>query len=302
MARNDFNRDGRSDILWQNTAGTQIGWSDMATGKMGAYKVVYNQPGVAVAHGDYNGDGYADIVRGNASTLAGSTSFTLRDSRSGSVTTVFNDASPWHQVGNFEHTDFTRDGSDDILVWNEQTGALGFYDMLGGWSTGYRPLYSQNFQEWRVMGADDFTGDGTDDILWMNNRTGESGYWEMNDGNVVRYVSLGFRGNAVETGDFTGDGSFDIVYQTGAIQGWSAGTVTVVDMDRGVATRNFFSATLGTSSWGMQDVGDYTGDGTEDLVFWNRGNDQIRYMDFTQNGSFDEVIVGVVDETQWYIM
>ncbi len=59
----DFNGDGYSDILWQNTNGAVAIW-EMNGAKVIASAVVGN-PGTSwhvIGSGDFNGDGYSDIL------------------------------------------------------------------------------------------------------------------------------------------------------------------------------------------------------------------------------------------------
>ena len=62
-ATGDFNGDGHSDILWQNTDGTPAIWLMNGTNLIGA--AALPNPGPSwhvVGTGDYNGDGKSDIL------------------------------------------------------------------------------------------------------------------------------------------------------------------------------------------------------------------------------------------------
>ena len=85
MALNDFNRDGKSDILWENESNYQVGWSNMATGKMGAYNVLQSQNANPFGHADYNGDGYADLLISNTRLSGDPHYYSIQDGRTGST-------------------------------------------------------------------------------------------------------------------------------------------------------------------------------------------------------------------------
>jgi len=71
-ARSDFNGDGKSDILWQNTNGQAAVWELDGTSIIGAGTVGPN-PGTswqAIASGDFNGDGKSDILWQNTNGQA----------------------------------------------------------------------------------------------------------------------------------------------------------------------------------------------------------------------------------------
>ena len=68
----DFNDDGHSDILWQNTNGQAAIWEMNGTNESAA-AVISPNPGPswkAVGTGDFNGDGHSDILWQNTSGQA----------------------------------------------------------------------------------------------------------------------------------------------------------------------------------------------------------------------------------------
>jgi FG-GAP-like repeat/FG-GAP repeat len=62
----DFNGDGRADVLFQNTDGTVTDWLGRAdgtfTGNAGKFSVNIGAAWHVVGTGDFNGDGYDDIL------------------------------------------------------------------------------------------------------------------------------------------------------------------------------------------------------------------------------------------------
>ena len=73
-ATGDFNGDGKSDILWQNTDGTPAIWLMNGTNPIGAAVVGASNPGPSwhvEGTGDFNGDGKSDILWQNDRRHAG---------------------------------------------------------------------------------------------------------------------------------------------------------------------------------------------------------------------------------------
>jgi hypothetical protein len=98
----DFNGDGNSDILWQNTDGQAAIW-EMDGANVIASATVGANPGPnwkAVGTGDFNGDGFSDILWQNAS---GQTAIWEMDGTKpiagGSQLVASNLGSAWHAIG-----------------------------------------------------------------------------------------------------------------------------------------------------------------------------------------------------------
>jgi N-acetylneuraminic acid mutarotase len=209
----DFNGDGQSDILWQNTStgergiylmnGTTVtGWASLGIGP-----TTWQIAGT----GDFNGDGKADILWQNTST--GERGIYLMN---GTTVTSWNSLgiipAAWQIVGT---GDFNGDGKTDILWQNSTNGEYGLYLMDGTAATSWVSLGVAP-TEWQIAGVGDFNGDGKADILWQSTSTGERGVYLMNGTAVTSWVSLGVVPTAWQiagTGDFNGDGKTDILWQ-----------------------------------------------------------------------------------------
>ncbi len=135
---NDFNGDGRSDILWQNDGGTLSNWLGTANGSFAANDV--NASTAVAANwrvadtGDFNGDGRSDILWRN---LNGELSNWLGDADGGFTPNNANAAVlvnvGWQVAGT---GDFNGDGRDDIL-WRNVDGQLS--NWLGTTAGGFTP-------------------------------------------------------------------------------------------------------------------------------------------------------------------
>jgi hypothetical protein len=137
-AQADFNGDGESDILWQNTVTGERGFYLMngttVTGwlSLGVIPTAWQIAGT----GDFNGDGKTDILWQN--TVTGERGFYLMNG-----TTV----TSWISLGVIPTAwqiagtgDFNGDGKPDILWQNTVTGERGIYLMNGAAVTGWVSL------------------------------------------------------------------------------------------------------------------------------------------------------------------
>jgi len=188
--------------------------------------------------------------------------------------------------------DFNGPGDAAVLWENSSSG------LVTEWQTAAGVFdRSNNFglavSGWRLVGTGDFNGDGTSDILFQSN-TGQVLYWQMAGGQVADMVSLGAATGgwtAVGTGDFNGDGTSDVLFQqsgTGLMLDWmvSKGTnspgngiapVGAVQTDHGIAAAG--------SGWTFAGTGDFTGNGTSDILFVNTSGLVTEWI--MRNGTYD---------------
>jgi Cellulase (glycosyl hydrolase family 5)/FG-GAP-like repeat len=192
----DFNGDGYGDILWRNTNGDTAIWLMTGTATqvqaaamidLGVVPTSWN----IVRTGDFNGDGYTDILWQSAN---GDTGVWLM---TGAATQV--QMSSWTDFGvvstswNIAGTgDFNGDGYTDIL-WRSTNGDTAIW--LMAWNGSEVLMSSSNDlgvvpAGWNVAVTGDFNGDGRSDILWGNS-DGDTAIWFMNGGVVLSISDLG---------------------------------------------------------------------------------------------------------------
>ena len=268
---NDFNGDGRSDILWRNADGTIGDWLAGANGtfEVNNASLIHVSNGWQVAGtGDFNGDGLDDILwRGDGGEvgnwLAGTGGVFAFNAAAG----ITNVATSWQVAG---IGDFDGDNRDDIL-WRHSDGTIG--DWLGN-VNGSLAFNSLSViavpNTWQVAGIGDFNGDNRDDILWRGDN-GEVGNWlagpdgafAFNSAAAITDVPLGWQVAGI--GDFNGDGRDDILWRStdGTIGNWLA------NLDGSFAI-NGASLVAVPNDWQIAGIGDFNGDGRDDILW--RGN------------------------------
>ena len=209
----DFNSDGKSDLVWQNTttgerslwlmAGTAYGSSAF----LGVIPVEWSMAGT----GDFNSDGKSDLVWQNTTT--GERSLWLMDgtgySSSVSLGVV---PTPWKIAGT---GDFNGDGKTDLVWQNTVTGERLVW-LMNGTAYGSSVFLGIIPVEWSIAAAADFNGDGKTDLVWQNTVTGERSLWLMDGTAYGSSVFLGVipvEWRIAGTGDFNGDGQPDILWQ-----------------------------------------------------------------------------------------
>jgi hypothetical protein len=198
----DFNADGKSDVLWRNTAGATALWemsgsSIIASSGLLANGVAVNpDPSWSVAGvGDFNGDSHADVLWRNSSsgmlslwTMNGATIVSgSAVTAAGSV--VAPDAS-WTVAG---IGDFNGDGHADVL-WRNSAGSLVEWLMNGSAVMSSGPVTAAGSAaapdpSWHVVDVADFSGDGKSDIMWRNDN-GATAEWLMNGTQIASSSGL----------------------------------------------------------------------------------------------------------------
>jgi hypothetical protein len=256
-AVNDFNGDGKSDILWRSDTGTITDWLGKSSG---GFNDNYANAVMSVATdwhiagtGDFNGDGRDDTLWRNDSGLTvdwlGTASGGFTSNYANSAVTV---PTNWTVVGT---ADFNGDGREDVL-WRDSSSGL-MVDWLansnGSFTVNYANSAVQVPLDWSLAGTGDFNGDGITDLLWRNSAgltvdwLGQSnGSFVSNYANSVTQVPTAW--HVAATGDYNGDGRDDILWRNdnGQITDW-LGTST------GGFTDNYINAAeLVPTNWHVQ--------------------------------------------------
>jgi len=267
---NDFNGDGKSDLLWHNIAsGANTVWlmNGLAVGagsgaSQGLPDVNWRIAGI----GDFSGDGKADILWRHGVT-GGNALWTMNGKTRLSAAAVRGVG-----VGNWAIAgtgDFNGDGKADILWRNAVTGGNVVWLMNGSTVLTAAPTSGVSGGNWKVGGIGDFNGDAKSDILWHNIASGANTVWLMN-GTAVGAGSGASQGlptvswKIAGVGDFNADGKADILWRNSVSGGNALWTMNGKARLSAVAVRG-----VGVGNWGIAKLGDYNGDGKLDILWRN---------------------------------
>ena len=286
-ALNDFNGDGRSDVLWRNNDGVITNWLGQANGGFAAnHAIATGVPldWAVVGTGDFNGDGRDDILWRNT---AGVVTDWLGQASGGFVGNHANAATgvplDWAIAGT---GDFNGDGRDDIL-WRNDAGVVTNWlgQANGGFVGNHANAAIQVPLDWTIAGTGDFNGDGRSDVLWRNangvvsNWLGQAnGAFAANHANAATGVPLDW--TVVGTGDFNGDGRDDVLWRNdnGTVINWLG------QPNGGFVSNQANSATTVSLDWHVAGVGDYNGDGRDDVLWRNDAGVVTNWLGQTNGG------------------
>jgi hypothetical protein len=303
--RNDFNGDGRSDVLWRSDDGVLRDWLGQSNGGFAGNLANLNDNTGAIwqvaATGDFNGDGRDDIFwQSNAGAVTGWLGEADGGFTDNSTHFWVEAGTSWNVVGS---ADFNGDGYNDILWQNDDGTVRDWLGQPGGAFAGN--LTYVNFNPgpgWHVAGTGDFNGDGFDDVVWHNDGwvrewLGQpTGGFVDNMSNVNIYT--GFSWHVAGTGDFNSDGRDDILWQNddGTVREWLgqpgggfAGNPTYVNFNPG-------------SGWHSASTGDFNGDGRDDVLWHNDGGWVREWLGQPTGGFIDNMaIVNIHTGTSWHV-
>ena len=182
-AKNDFNGDGKSDILFQTSLGPlddglQI---DFMNGTSVASQAALAGPGLTwhvVGSGDFNADGKADILFQN---IDGTPQIWTMNGSTVTSTTLSDPGIAWNAVGT---GDFNGDGKSDIVFQNAN-GTPMIWEMNGLNVGGdERDAFADPGAQWKPSRhRRRFNGDGKSDPVFQKGN-GNVMIWEMNGLNV----------------------------------------------------------------------------------------------------------------------
>lgn len=225
QTRNDFNRDGGYDLLWQNSSTGQIAaWMmngpTLSESRYASPDRVTDTAWKIKGSADFNGDGKPDLLWQNDTTgqlalwyLDGTYMF-----QSGYISPDRAGDPNWKVVA---IRDFNWDGYPDLIFRHKNTGQLAVWFLNG--TTAYQMMLLSIPQvadlNWQIVGSGDLNRDGGADLVWENVATGDLAAWYMWGPNVIGTVSLNpsrvsdKNWRIVSVADVDKNGSLDFIWR-----------------------------------------------------------------------------------------
>jgi glucose/arabinose dehydrogenase len=248
--------------------------------------------------GDLNGSGRADVLWRNIAT--GENYAYLMNGMviqgEGYLRTVAELA--WNIVG---VGDFDGNGTADVLWRHTSTGENYVYLMNGTAIAGEGHLRIVADQDWTVAGVGDFNGDGRDDILWRNATTGETYVYLMNGTTIAGEGYLRTVANQdwqiAGVGDLDGDGKSDILWRNRA----SGENYLYPMFGLTIKSTEGFLRTVADQSWQIAGVGDFSGDGKDDILWRNSSTGENYVYLMAGNAIAGEGYLRTVADQSWRV-
>ena len=193
--------------------------------------------------------------------------------------------------------DVNGDGFDDLLVGAphaDPNGAdSGAAYVLFGHSSG---VATQTPTDSSGSYQTDFNDDGNADLLWQN-ATGEVAIWVLNGFNVATQASVANPGPSWHikgSGDFNADGESDLLMQNvnGQTAIWLLNGTTI--------TSGALLSTSADPSWHIKGIGDYNADGRSDIV-WQNDNGQAAVSLVNGTSAQSRALVATNPGPSWHI-
>jgi lipopolysaccharide export system protein LptA len=257
----DFNGDGDSDLLFQQTSGTPQIWLMNGTSIISETSLATPPASwKIVTSGDFNGDGLSDILWINTSTNQPA----IWEMNGTSIISAVGLAAPpssWHIAG---VGDVNGDGHSDI-IWQNSDGTPSVWQMNGTSIVSATALPNPG-SAWKIVATGDFNGDGNTDLLWDNTASGQPAIWEMNGSSIVSAVGLAPQPANMEiigTGDFNGDGDADILWLNTIT---NAPTIWIMN---GTSVTSMATLSAPPPSWRLVGTSDLYGTGKADILWQN---------------------------------
>jgi len=266
--------------------------------------------GPAFAKGDFNADGLPDLVfRNVADATQNKVWFMDGVTRTSEAAITPNASSAAQRIrGTDDFDSFTTpgtpggDGVNDLVFWNQTTGAVEFWAMNGINRPGAAvPLTGATALNpiWDLSATGDFNADGRPDLVWRNFTSQKIVIWKMGEGavpgtmktgNIIPTPDLAVNANwiIVAAADYNNDTFTDFLwynFTSGKIVTWYM-NASVVRISGQFTTPD----SAGNNNWKVVASSDYSRNyspgtpptGSADIVWRNdtSGNQVVWHLDF----------------------
>jgi hypothetical protein len=269
-ATGDFNGDGYPDLALITDANTlviELGSSSGAYTALTAMNLANSNSDswpVAVAVGDFNGDGNQDLsilmgVGGSSYSLV-----TLLGKGNGTFTKVSSSPSISNGATELVVGDFNNDGNLDLAVASPPSSSIILLKGKGDGTFSTSTISLTGSVSPYSLAAGDFNGDGNLDLAVLSNGNPSTVVTLLGRGNgsftqVSSATTVGSYSTEIVAADFNGDGNLGL-----AVMNQGSNTVSVL---KGKGNGTFSAVTLSSISSPIAlAVGDFNGDGTADLA------------------------------------
>ena len=173
--------------------------------------------------------------------------------------------------------------NDGILIYNNMTNTFAVWTDMNDPDGSYTKLYRMD-SDCRVAGLANLDGNGYDDVLIVN-ANGSSGI--LKDG--VEWQALSFDGELIGAGDFgAADDKDSLLVKNGT-------DYALWHNDNGSWTET----AIGTSDLQVVGIGDFQGDGIDDIILWNDATGEV--IAWEDGDSTNVRTAGTADANFWEI-
>jgi hypothetical protein len=283
----DYNGDGKTDLMFRRTT-VPFGFEYNLWQMDGVNPPVQSRFGIDTLgstqffvydKGDFNGNGRDEVLlrRSGTGGVNYYLGFFVQNSANLSALIPLPRSQGFPDVA-----DFNGDGKDDLIftrtVFNGSSSTLEYDIWLMDGTRRTSQASGTIRGGWTLFGGGDFgdfNGDGKDDLLfYRTTNTGfETAIWLMDGLNPTTQASLGNTGEwAIDgKGDFNGDGKTDLVFSRNVAGGREYG-IWLMDGITPIAKQ---SLGIAGEQWFLGAIGDFDGDGKDDLLFHNFGTSSL---------------------------
>ncbi len=264
--RSDFGADGRSDLVFRNSAtGSVYLWSMNGVVPLSVANVaeVPDLDWEIASLADFDGDRRTDMVWRHRPS--GATWLWLMDGAAIRSTVPLASGATNYAVRAAADTD--GNGTADLFWQETSSGALYRWPMNGGTIGTPALVATVADPAWSIGATGDLDGDGRTDLVWVNTVLGGAVLWSMNGASFTASTIIAPGGMDTHwklcgAADYDGDGRTDLCWAndlSGAAYAWLMNGSTIVKAQEISASTD--------PRWTIVAAGDFDGDNRGDVVW-----------------------------------